>query len=65
MEYTKDIILNVNYGQVGKDKNRFIQFFKGKILKHKIITVVISMTIMLITIDFILISSFINLLSHI
>lgn len=68
MEYTKDIILNVNYGQARK-KRRFKWNVLDKIVNtmqsHKIMTTIISITLILILLDFMLITSFIKILSRI
>lgn len=66
MEYTKDMILNVKYGQ-DVEKHRLGIFKKvlNAISKHRFITVVISMTLMLILLDVMLITSFVNILSNI
>lgn len=68
MEYTKDIILNVNYGQVEK-KNKIkwnvFEKISNVIQRHKIITTIISITLILIFLDFMLITSFIKILSNV
>lgn len=65
MEYTKDIILNVNYGQAEKkQKFHWIKGVVDTISEHKLLVSVISITMMLMILDFILISSFVNILSN-
>lgn len=66
MEYTKDVILSVSYGeQSRKNKFRLFEKMHGVIGKYKIITTIISLTIMLMILDCILVGSFINILSGI
>lgn len=68
MEYTKDLILHVNYGQDVKNKKRGWNLFykiSSIMSKHKTITAVISITLMLMFLDVILIASFIDVLSSI
>lgn len=68
MEYTKDLILNVNYGQAGtKNKSKWNLFerLSNTISKHRVITVIISITLMLMILDFMLLTSFVNILSGI
>lgn len=68
MEYTKDLILNVNYGQAGKNKKRELTIFERlmeKIAKHKAISTIVSITLMLMVLDVMLISSFVEILSSI
>lgn len=65
MEYTKDIIFNVGYeknGQVG-EKGRIRKKVICWMMKHKFMTTIISLTFVMMIIDFILISSFIQVLS--
>jgi len=65
MEYTKDMILHVNYGQEGrKQKENWNLFNKigETITRHKIIATVISITVMLMILDFMLIASFVQVL---
>ncbi len=65
MEYAKDIIFNVKYDEVkntiGIKNRKWTSRFKGKIKKHKIISVAIISLIIAIIGDCILITSFINL----
>lgn len=66
MEYTKDMILYVNYGQGVKTKKKgWNLFYKilSVIAKHKIMTAVVSITFMLMVLDIMLVTSFINVLS--
>ena len=65
MEYTKDMILHVNYGQGAHAKKENI-FYKisSTIAKHKVITTVILITTMLIALDFVLVGSFLQILSR-
>lgn len=68
MEYTKDVILQVNYGQGVKSKNRvwsIINKFGATISKHKILTTIVSITAMLMIFDLMLVSSFVKVLSTI
>jgi len=68
MEYTKDVILQVNYGQGVKNKNKVWSIFNKlgeNISKHKMITTIVSITLMLMILDFMLISSFVQVLSTI
>ncbi len=68
MEYTKDIVLHVNYGQgpkVEKQGTKLLNRIVWTIKKHKIITTIIAITIMLMVLDFILINSFIQVLGSI
>lgn len=63
MEYTKDVIFNVRYGQAIKLKER--KYIKSllKIYKaNKFIINTLGITVALITIDVWMVSSFINLL---
>ena len=64
MSYTKDMVLEVNYGQA-KEKSK-----KGKLTKildsmsrHRTMTTIISITLMLILIDLMLVASFMQVLS--
>lgn len=66
MEYTKDMIFYVNYGQAEqKGKFQLIEKIIESVKKHKIMTMIIGMTVMLSFLDFVLLSSFINVLSSI
>lgn len=66
MEYTKDLILNVNYGQAGaKHKWHIFETIWDKVTKHKLISSIISITIVLMLLDFVLIQSFISVLNSI
>lgn len=66
MEYAKDIILDLKKGQAlqGKDYKKRTKTEKilRKILEHKIMTTIISLTIGFIVCDIMLISSFVNVL---
>ena len=67
MEYTKDMILYVNYGQESKTKKHswfFARKLANVMAKHKIGTIIVLMTIMLMILDFILVSSFMKVLSN-
>lgn len=67
MEYTKDVILQVNYGQGVKNKNKvwsIINKFGENVAKHKMITTIVSITLMLMILDFMLVSSFVQVLSQ-
>lgn len=66
MEYTKDMILHVNYGQGVKAKRKkWNLFYKISLMiaKHKMMTAVVSITFMLIFLDIMLVASFANILS--
>lgn len=66
MEYTKDMILNVKYGQdVEKHKLNIFKKVSNAISKHRFMAVVISMTLMLMLLDIMLVTSFVNILSNI
>ena len=65
MEYTKDMILRVNYGQGGKQRKIWKGFYKisSVIKNHKIMTAVVSITLMLMVLDIMLVTSFVQVLS--
>ena len=66
MEYTKDVVLHVNYGQGVENKKKVRKLFSklsSVLAKHKMITTVISITTILMILDMMLVSSFIELLS--
>ena len=66
MEYTKEMILNVNYGQEEKTKKNdynWLHKISLAITKHKIIATVVAITLMLMFLDIMLITSFVNILS--
>ena len=64
MEYTKDLVLNVSYGQAGrKDKESKFGKICSKISKHKFISSIVGVTILLSVLDFILIESFMSVLN--
>lgn len=65
MEYTKDMILHVNYGQEVKQKKVWKWFHKvsSVITNHKMITAIVSITLMLMILDIMLVTSFIQVLS--
>lgn len=68
MEYTKDMIFQIKYGQELEKSEKTLKFFRkiAKIIsKHKMITVIIAITVTLMFLDFMLISSFIKMLSSI
>lgn len=65
MEYAKDIILDLKQGQAIQEdykKENKTEGFCRKILEHKIMTTIISLTISFIICDIMLISSFVNVL---
>lgn len=66
MEYTKDIIFNVQYGQATNTmklgERRYIKTLIEIYEKNKFIIKTLSLTIMLIAVDLWMVSSFINLL---
>ncbi len=67
MEYTKDMILQVRYGEI----NRTLKAKKAKrtskllerIQKHRLITAIVISAIMFISIDMVLVSNFIRILN--
>lgn len=61
MEYAKDIILDLKQGQDYKKETKTEKILR-KILEHKIMTTIISLTIGFIVCDIMLISSFVNVL---
>ena len=68
MEYTKDIVLNINYGQAGgkhKQKSNFFSRIFKVVSKNKIFTTILSIAIILIALDCMLISSFVQVLNRI
>lgn len=68
MEYTKDMILHVDYGQGEKRKKKtwnLVHKISSAITKHKMMTAVVSITIMLMFLDVMLVTSFIQILSTI
>lgn len=69
MEYAKDIILELNKGQAFKKeklkKTRKIEKVLNKILEHRIMSTIISLTIGFIVCDIMLICSFVNVLTKI
>ena len=65
MEYAKDIILDVHYGQALKKQNNLWSKILQKIGKHKIITTIVFITLILTVLDIILVTSFIQILTTI
>lgn len=68
MEYTKDMILHVNYGQEVKKERKILKLLNkvGKALsKHKMMTTIVSITVMLMALDFMLVASFMQVLTTI
>lgn len=68
MEYTKDMILHVNYGQTiekKKAKWNVLERLSNTIAKHKMLTTIVSITLMLMILDIMLITSFVQILSSI
>lgn len=64
MEYTKDVIFSVSYGQeVKKSRFKFFERISEIIGRHKMLTSIICITLMLMILDCILIGSFINVLN--
>jgi len=65
MEYTKDIILDLNCGQA-KRKFGFKRISKIKKImsKHKMLTIIVSITLMLFLLDFMLVASFVKVLGN-
>lgn len=66
MEYTKDMILHVNYGQGEKKEKKtwnWVHKISLAITKHKMMTAVVSITVMLMFLDIMLVTSFIQVLS--
>ena len=64
MEYTKDIVLSVNYGQARKERKKFSKLI-NMILNHKIIITIFFITVIMIILDFILIKNFVEILNKI
>ena len=66
MEYTKDIILNVNYKKcVGFNRlKEWTSSFKKAIKNNKLVVITLTLLITLITIDIALVNSFLQLLSR-
>lgn len=67
MGYTKENVIQLNCMQKAKDKNRFIDFISRIykfILQHKFMTVIVSVTVIMMILDFVLISSFIDVLNN-
>lgn len=66
MEYTKDLVLNVSYGQAGgTNKEGKLERIWHKISKHKFISSVVGVTLLLSILDFMLVASFVNVLNGI
>lgn len=67
MEYTKDMILGGHYGEVHKVVRRKRTSWSDKILKaikaHKIATTAVVSAVIFVSIDVVLISNFIQILS--
>ena len=66
MEYTKDVVFNVHYGQdVLKENEKLSAFKRIRLLlnSHKMITAIVLITIMFMIFDLMLVSSFIEVLS--
>lgn len=66
MEYTKDVVFNVHYGPgVLKENEKLSAFKRIRLLlnRHKMITAIVLITIMFMIFDFMLVSSFIEVLS--
>ncbi|MCI9087866.1 MAG: hypothetical protein HFJ32_04880 [Clostridia bacterium] len=67
MEYTKDMILQVRYGEINrtlknKKEKRTSKFLEG-IQKHKLMTTAVISAIIFISIDVMLITNFMHILS--
>ena len=65
MEYTKDIVLDIRCKReigVSKFKN-WTSKLKRRVINNKIIVITLSLLIILMTIDFVLINSFMKLLT--
>lgn len=68
MEYAKDIVLDVHYGQeckVQKGKNKILNKIIEYISNHKMMTTIVCITLMLMTLDVMLVSSFVQVLTNI
>ena len=67
MEYTKDMILQVHYGEVahslGSKKKGWTSRALEKVRKHKLITTAILSGIVFISIDMVLVSNFVHILN--
>lgn len=73
MEYAKDIILDLNQGQVKKKKQQKVKSLKKQgicsrivrnVWNHKMMTTVVVATISFMVIDVLLVSNFIKLLCN-
>ena len=63
MEYTKDVIFNVRYGQTTKLKERkYVKKLLNIYMSNKFIINTLGLIIILVTIDVWMVYSFINLL---
>ena len=64
MEYTKDIVLNMNYGKAKSKTHeiKFINKFINLVKKNKFISIVILASFIFIGIDFVLLSNFFSIL---
>ena len=67
MEYTKDMILQVRYGEVNRTLKHKKQKRTSRLLetlqKHRMITATVISAILFISIDMVLITNFIHILS--
>lgn len=64
MGYTKDMVLEVNYGQAKrKHKKGMLAKILDSMARHRTMTAIISITLMLIIIDLMLVASFVQVLS--
>ncbi len=69
MEYTKDMILQVRYGEINQAKNSkmkgWISRALDKIGRHKFITTAILSAVVFIGIDMVLVMNFVHILNMI
>lgn len=67
MECAKDIVIELENGQVGKhsrqEKKGVIHTLVGKMARHKVITTILLATVGFMVLDVLLISSFVSVLA--
>ncbi len=62
MEYTKDVVLSINYSE---DKKRWTSRLANVIKSHKIMTATVFSGIVFISVDVVLVSNFFRILTMI
>lgn len=63
MEYTKDIVLNIEYDKKGREKNKkYLKKILNIYRENKFIVSILSVLTILIIFDFILVNNFVNLI---